>query len=317
MLKTVKRSVDYTSTPTIPTKYRTIVLKNSCPKGFNQTDSRFHLKFSSNPGPGSYNLENGESTSNQKTFSGPFASRVSRKNAFTLTDVKKRNEPGPGTYSPKLELVKESNKNSAAFLAKERTSSSKRLLENPGPNNYKVEKVKVDKYKFRSNNMNGKSCFKSTAPRIYIEKVDEVPPPGQYNLSKKPEKHVISSSFKSKREISLSKNVKNPGPSDYHPYEMTSVDLAPKTQQPLRHQLRIAAPALVRKDSLQLPGPGSYNVDLRPDDRYVNQTSTFVSGTSRWKINDNEMTIQPAPNTYNPQEVGKQSFHLNMKNRWI
>ncbi|XP_052774766.1 O(6)-methylguanine-induced apoptosis 2-like isoform X1 [Mya arenaria] len=313
------------ATSSIPSRYQTIVTDNADRKGFGQQAKRFQPEshFTDAPGPGNYvghvTVDN-TSVSFSKKGSGGFASKTKRQTRYLMS-----NAPGPGIYALPSLLSTQKDFNKAGSTSNFHRPIAVPLDNDPrqirpAPNAYDVLKNKHGKV----NNVSADAAFKSQSKRevINIKEATNNPAPGQYNVNDMllhDNVKIPFSCFKSTSKRQMATEPPNfPGPGAYKPNE--PVDPAKKQLFPRKHYLCISAPAMPLPDSPPSPGPGSYELrDYEGPPRHYMSGAAFVSTTSRWQSNGNQIRVQdlPGPAHYRPVNMGKQSFIYNSAGKWI
>ncbi|CAF3406731.1 unnamed protein product [Rotaria sp. Silwood1] len=317
-----------TGTPSIPSRYLTIISSNTEKRGFQQTAKRFQYDINFTPGPGQYQTiqpldKQLEKTSDSKRGSGGFASR-SRREGFMGGAS---SAPAPTTYNVSNKFANDHRdfnrtKYSSMFQKPiaERPVSSKSII--PAPNQYDIREGL--KQITKSNNVSAQAAFRSHTKRtVPTNKHFITPAPGAYNLddpAKRSSGPAHQSSFKStsKRDtFGCQSGIQVPGPADYRPFEKPTEE--PHRQLlPRRHYLTISAPAVPVPPEAPYPGPGHYELrDFKDTEKKYMSSAAFVSNTSRWTINTMAAAEQPGPCTYTPGVSAKQSFNFNFERKWI
>ncbi|CAF0956507.1 unnamed protein product [Rotaria sordida] len=317
-----------TGSPSIPSRYLTIITSNTEQRGFQQTAKRFQYDINFAPGPGQYQTiqpldKQLEKTSDSKRGSGGFASRSRREGSMSGAS----SAPAPTTYNVSSNLANDHHdfnrmKYSSMFQKPiaERPLSSKSSL--PAPNQYDIREGL--KQITKSNNVSAQAAFRSHTKRsVPTNKYFITPAPGTYNLDDSTKRLVGSahqSSFKStsKRDtFGCQPGIQLPGPADYRPFEKPTEE--PHRQLlPRRHYLTISAPAVPIPPEAPYPGPGYYELrDFKDVEKKYMSSAAFVSNTSRWAINTMTAAEQPGPCSYTPNVPAKQSFNFNFERKWI
>eukprot|EP00112_Aurelia_sp_Birch-Aquarium-sp1_P011805 Seg2483.2 transcript_id=Seg2483.2/GoldUCD/mRNA.D3Y31 product="N-alpha-acetyltransferase 35 NatC auxiliary subunit" protein_id=Seg2483.2/GoldUCD/D3Y31 len=314
------------ATSTIPSKYKTLVTDNSEQKGFGSRSKRFQHEqnMTEGPAPSHYQtVEEGtkENVSLSKKGTGTFASKVKRFHRSTQHDT----AIAPGQYNPLRRPNSDFNKASCTSnfhlpIAVKRDSVSKEAT--PAPNRYKISNRVTGKVTYE-NNVAACAAFKSRSRRdvMNMRKTNDQPPPGAYDINdaltrSNPRQAVAPFKSTTERNIGVMKNV-FPGPGAYRPFE--TVQMPDRRKLPRQHYLCLSAPAIPLPPTPPQPGPGHYNlVNYRGEPRKYVSSSVFVSSTRRWTGDANlESFYQPGPATYNPADIGKQSFIYNTESKWI
>ncbi|XP_067862664.1 O(6)-methylguanine-induced apoptosis 2 [Heptranchias perlo] len=312
------------ATPTIPTKYQTVLYENPEKKGFGSQARRFDDDFnqSENPGPGSYDNTHGPvetfSTSFSKRGMGGLASKASR-----LERRKTIQTPGANAYnipSPFLSKVDYHMGNSSMFEQPIAMKVDDPKNWTPGPNEYNVSNV----YLGKMNNVSAESAFLSKTRRDIVPPGTlKIPSPCHYRINHsltKESPKIIVSSFRSKTIRLKYPNVStSPGPATYQPYKpmvqdkMQFAHLHPWK----KHYMCISAPPFPVRRNPTPPGPGYYDtVDFHDPPKHYMSNAVFVSNTSRWTGNVHNKDV-PGPASYLPEKRGKQSFLYNIDRKWV
>ncbi|KAI4902967.1 hypothetical protein NFI96_012725 [Prochilodus magdalenae] len=268
----------------IPTKYQTVIIKNTERKGFTSQSKRFTDRLNENPGPGTYLSHTSTDTcspSFSKKGTGGFPSKAAR-----VVHKPQRGIPAPNTYNLQSSLLCQhdfSRGLSRTFHPPVAVGAGGSLLQDtPAPNHYNVCYSGVE----ASSVVSATSSFLSKSRRnTAFTPSLRGPSPCHYSVrdavtQKTPK--VPFSSFKStsaRIQPLLASEV--PGPGAYSPYQ--SPEPVRRTVLPRRHYLGISAPALIPPKDPPLPGPGQYDiVNYDGPPKHLMASAAFVSGTSRW-----------------------------------
>jgi len=317
-----------TGTPSIPTRYLTIITSNSERRGFQQTAKRFPYDPNFTPGPGQYKTVQSldkqlEKTSDSKKGSGGFASRSRRDGHMSGAS----SAPAPTTYNISSKFGHDYQdfnraKYSSMFQKPiaERPVTPKSFI--PAPNLYDVNQGL--KTITKSNNVTAQAAFRSHTKRyIAPNKHFITPAPGAYNLDDSITRSsgpIHQSSFKStsKRDaFTVPLDIESPGPADYQPFEKITEE-SHRQLPPRRHYLTISAPAIPPPPEAPFPGPGAYELrDFKEAEKKYMSSAAFVSSTSRWSIDTTTAAEEPGPGSYTPRVPAKQSFNFNFERKWI
>ncbi|KAL7858640.1 hypothetical protein AOLI_G00187420 [Acnodon oligacanthus] len=302
----------------IPTKYQTLVIKNTDRKGFTSQSKRFTGRANENPGPGSYLSHTSADTcspSFSKKGTGGFPSKAVR-----VIHKPQRGIPGPNTYNLQSSLLRQHDFNrglSRTFHSPIAVKTGENLLhKTPAPNHYNVSFSGVEV----NSVISAKSSFLSKSRRNAVfTPVLRGPSPCHYSvkdavIQKTPK--VPFSCFKStSARIQPLVCSEVPGPGAYSPYQ--SPEPVKRTILPRRHYLGISAPALIPPKDPPLPGPGQYNiVNYDGPPKHLMASAAFVSGTSRWTQETRGQGV-PGPGSYEPNAPTKHSFLYNHGQTWI
>ncbi|XP_062856002.1 O(6)-methylguanine-induced apoptosis 2 [Trichomycterus rosablanca] len=301
---------------TIPTKYQTVVIRNTERDGFNSHTKRFTYNVNENPGPGSYLSHTSSDTcspSFSKKGTGGFASKTAR-----VSRKKQRGPPGPDAYNLQSSLVQQHDFNhgvSRTFRPLVAVKPENQLPRSPAPNQYNVSYSGVQVKSVVS----AKSVFLSKTERSAVfTSTQRGPSPCHYSvndevLQKTPK--VPSSCFKStSARIQPLVNNEAPGPGSYNPHE--TPEPTKKTILPRRHYLGLSAPPLIPPKPPPLPGPGQYDIVNNGPPEHLNASAAFVSGTSRW-TQETRGHETPGPGSYEPDVLTKRTFLYNHGKTWV
>lgn len=317
-----------TGTPSIPSRYLTIISSNNDKKGFQRTSKRFQYDINFTPGPGQYQLLQSldkklEKTSDSKKGSGGFASKSRRDDQMSGAT----SAPAPTTYNVTSAFGYNyhdfNRKKCSSMFQKpiaERASSA--LVTLPAPNQYNVEQGL--RRTTKSNNVAAHAAFRSHTKRsVPQNKYFVTPAPGAYDLDDSGVRtigRIHQSSFKStsKRDaFGYQPGLQLPGPADYHPHEKPTEE-PNKQLLPRRHFLTISAPAIPPPPEAPFPGPGAYEIrEFKDVEKKYMSSAAFVSNTSRWAIDTTAAAEQPGPASYTPHPPAKQSFNFNFERKWV
>uniref|UniRef100_A0A3P8U6P6 Sperm-tail PG-rich repeat containing 1 n=1 Tax=Amphiprion percula TaxID=161767 RepID=A0A3P8U6P6_AMPPE len=295
--------------PSIPSKYQTVVIINEEKKGFLSQTRRFPSHET--PGPGSYGcISSAEVCSpsfSKKGTSGFVASKTSRK--F------QKNFPGPNEYNLRSSLIKKNDFNAGAsrvFRLPVAVQIEGPKDQTPAPNQYHVGRGIQ-----RFSSVVGTSSFLSKTSRDSTFPNRNVPSPGHYEVSSsliQSGSRALLSPFRSKTQRSPAAVDKGgPGPGAYSPHQAP----VKRTVLPRRHYLTLAAPPLVVPKDPPLPGPGQYDIrDHNPTSKRLKPMAAFASRTQRIPRTSGAEMI-PGPGFYDPQLQSKQSFFYNDSRVWL
>uniref|UniRef100_A0A3Q1EBQ7 Sperm-tail PG-rich repeat containing 1 n=1 Tax=Acanthochromis polyacanthus TaxID=80966 RepID=A0A3Q1EBQ7_9TELE len=300
--------------PSIPSKYQTVVIINDEKKGFLSQTRRFpsQLCLSDAPGPGSYGcVSSAEVCSpsfSKKGTSGFVASKTTRN--F------QKNSPGPNEYNLQSSLIKKSDFNAGAsrvFRLPVAVQIEGPKDPTPAPNQYHVGSVNT----VRFSSVAGTSSFLSKTSRDSTFPNRNVPSPGRYEVSSsliQSGSRALLSPFRSKTQRSSAAVDKGgPGPGAYSPHQAP----VKRTVLPRRHYLALSAPPLVVPKDPPPPGPGQYDIrDHKPTSKRLRPTAAFASRTQRIPQTSGAEMI-PGPGFYDPQLQSKQSFFYNDSRVWL
>jgi len=316
----------FATSVSIPSKFQTIVNNNSEKRGFGSCSKRFvyDQDLTEGPDPSHYQrVQEGfkDNVSFSKKGTGTFASKTKRfqRVKSNLSSI------APGQYDP---LRKQSNyfnkapctSNFHQPIAVNKTDLKKQST--PAPNHYRLP-YKVTGRVSYENNVTANAAFKSKSKRelMSLRSSKTNPAPGTYDVNDditKANSRYATAPFKSTTfRNSLMSNNAYPGPGSYRPFETVT---PPERQRlPRQHYLCLAAPAMPLPPSPPSPGPGHYSlVNYEGDERKHVSGSAFVSTTERaLKHMTRDSIFEPGPATYNPQQMGKQSFIYNADSKWI
>ncbi|XP_036372033.1 O(6)-methylguanine-induced apoptosis 2 [Megalops cyprinoides] len=307
------------NTSSIPTKYRTEVIRNEEKRGFSTQTRRFCSgdSLNENPGPGAYMSHSSAditSPSFSKRGTGGLASKAVRSPPLPWWHT-----PAPNAYSLPCSLLQKHSfswAGTSAFHPPIAVATGSFKNKTPAPNHYQVNFSGVEK----NTAVSAQSVFLSRTGRSAPHPgTSGGPSPCQYRVSDsitRPAPRVPLSCFKSRstRTLSLVKS-QVPGPAAYSPHK--APEPPRRTALPKGHYLSISAPAIPLPKTPPLPGPGQYNItnyDALPKQHM--SSAVFMSGTSRW-IRAVPGQDLPGPGFYDPEKSQKRSFLYNHSNRWV
>ncbi|KAJ7991491.1 hypothetical protein DPEC_G00284420 [Dallia pectoralis] len=306
------------TTPSIPTKYQTVVISNEDKKGFLSQTKRFIAENSQNenPGPGTY-ISHSPAEIRSPSFSKKGTGGLASQSARVLRNPQ-RGIPGPNTYNLQSSLIHKHSfgkRGSSTFQLPIAVQPKGPKSQTPAPNQYHVSLKGIKPNTLVS----AQSVFLSRTGRSSFNTL-QGPSPCHYNVNdavtqKCPK--VPFSCFKSNSaRIQSPVNNHGPGPDTYSPYQ--APEPARRAVLPRRHYLGISAHAQILPKDPPMPGPGQYNVvHYGGPSKHFMSSAAFVSGTSRW-TQDVRGQGQPGPGYYEPDmSSSKRSFLYNHSRNWI
>ncbi|XP_049328964.1 O(6)-methylguanine-induced apoptosis 2-like [Astyanax mexicanus] len=302
----------------IPTRYQTVIIRNTERKGFTSQTKRFTYRANENPGPGSYLSHTSAdscSPSYSKKGTAGFPSKTRR-----VGRNPRRWSPAPNAYNLQSSLLRQHDF-SMGFSRTFHPPITQKSEENPAektpaPNQYNVSYSGVQVNSVISANS---SFLSKTRRSAFITPSLKGPSPCHYSVKdavvqKTPK--VPFSCFKStSARIQPLISSEAPGPGAYSPFQ--NPEPVQRTILPRRHYLGISAPALIPPKDPPLPGPGQYDIaNYEGAPKHLMASAAFVSGTSRWTQEIRGQGV-PGPGSYEPDFLSKRSFLYNHAKSWI
>ncbi|XP_028317688.1 O(6)-methylguanine-induced apoptosis 2 [Gouania willdenowi] len=304
------------SSPSIPSKYQTVVVTNPEKKGFSSQAKRFFSAVcqNENPGPGSYDCiitaEVNSPSFSKKGTTGFVPAKVTRRPQSI--------SPGPNAYNLQSSLITKCDFNTGSsrlFRLPVAVQMDGPKHKTPAPNQYDV----LYENKEKAFSAAGTSAFLSKTRRLTMSLNKDTPSPGHYDVKDTVIQHsskAIMSPFKSKtKRIPALANNYVPGPGAYTPYQ--GPEPLKRAIHPRRYFLAVSAPPVIIPKDPPLPGPGQYDIrnNIRPSNHPL-PTAAFASRTER--IHRSLQTdVNPGPGFYDPQILKKQSFFYNDSRVWL
>lgn len=243
------------------------------------------------PGPGTYELDNAESTSAPTPASADFA----LPGAGNPANYDRRPSPGPGAFLGPWGAVPPLGWSAPAhsFTCAKRPGF-KSAGDTPGPGEYSnlmQDKVHASSPSHKKSSIKKLCLAHETSDAARLKKGAEIVKTG-------------SDEQRTSNEV--------PGPGMYSP-RSEAVKGQSQFGTKGHSSFQIGNSHMPRSWNFSDPGPGYYDAQ-EPQPKVSAPSSTMKSHTSRFKT---DKPAAPGPAYYSPKKGSRQSYHLNFQNNWL